>query len=378
MPNLLSFSRILIFTSLFCFPSFAKVNPRTKITISENVNTKEKLKLFFAQLHNKYKFNGNVLIAKKGEIIYEGSFGWTSFTHQHKLNINTQFQLASVSKPFTAVAILMLCETGKIKLNQTVTHFFPNFPYPNITIHHLLTHQSGLTNYVYFCERVWRNQQKPLNNQIVMDLFNKYNPGKYFGSPGAHFHYNNSNYMILAAILEKVTGKTYQAFMKEKIFKPCGMTQSIVLTTNNKQEYNETMAKGHDRTWRYCAMPNYLDGTCGDKGIYSTVGDLYRFDKALKQGLLLKKSTLNKAYQPYVKKEHGYFSYGYGWRTFDRDNIKIVYHTGWWHGFRNFFMRDLTNDVTIILLSNLVNGSLNHTDQLFEILKEPIIRRGAY
>ena len=350
---------------------------RTQYLAYSPQNADKKIDLFFNDLQTKYGFNGNVLIAKKGKIIYKKSFGWADYMRKIPLNVNTPFQLASVSKPLTAVAILMLYERGKLKLNQTVDEFYPKFPYKNITIHYLLTHQSGLTNYVYFSERVWRNKKHPMNNAAAIDLMIKYKPSRY-APEGKIFHYNNTNYMLLGAIIEKVSRMSYSTFMRKNIFQPAGMYNTQVYTTYENRKFPNNVAIGHDRSWRFSVSPNYLDGTCGDKGIYSTLDDMFLFDLALKKGILLKKETLALAYKPQVSIEHIYFSYGYGWRTFSGEHKQIVYHTGWWHGFRNFYMRNLTDDITVVILSNLVNGSMNKTDHLFEILETPIIRKAAY
>jgi CubicO group peptidase (beta-lactamase class C family) len=136
---------------------------------------------------------------------------------------------------------------------------------------------------------------------------------------------------------------------------------------------------GHDRIWRRSVRQDFLDGTTGDKGVYSTVEDLFLFDRALRDGLLLTKTTLDSAYSPHSKLQNNYFGYGLGWRMFvdSAKNEQIVYHTGWWHGFRHIFLRDMKRDITIVVLSNLVNGSINQLDDLYKILGMPVVRRGV-
>ena len=365
--------------SFACLPNTKKENmplpPCNVAYMPEHANAQ--MATFFEKIHRQHGFNGNVLVAQKGRIIYKGAWGWANYLKRIPLKTTTPFELASVSKPLTATAILLLCEQGKLKLSQTVDQFFPQFPYKNIRIDYLLSHRSGLTNYVYFTERVWPNKKKSLNNDAVINLFAQYKPGRY-ASENTQFHYNNTNYMLLAAIIAKVSGMPYHDFMAQYIFKPAGMVHTMVRSTYLSLRYPDSVAVGHDRTWQFSAIPNYLDGPYGDKGIYSTIDDLFRFDYALKHHLLLRKTTLAQAYFPHNPITHRYFSYGYGWRTFDNKKTQVVYHTGWWHGFRNLYVRDLTNDITIVILSNLVNGSLNKLDHLFELLGMPIIRREAY
>ncbi len=335
---------------------------------------------FMQDLHKKRGFNGNVLVAQKGKIIYENAIGWADYLHRDSLTINSVFELASVSKTMTGTAILMLAEQGKLKLSQTVNDFFPDFPYPGITIRMLLSHRSGLMNYVYFVDKIWKSQHKDerkgITNDDVMKLITQYKPAPYI-KPDVKFHYNNSNFMILGAIIEKVSGMRYSLFMKENIFKPCGMTHTAVYS---KAEYDKIPVDvvGHDRTWRYSVAQNFLDGPVGDKGIYSTVQDLFLFDRCLLKGKLLGKAWQDSAYTGHNKLVRGHFNYGYGWRTFDGDGHKVVYHTGWWHGFRHIYLRDLTADVTVVLLSNLTNGSLLQLDDLFKMVGMPVVRKSAY
>ena len=332
-------------------------------------------------LHKHNGFNGNVLVAKKGKILYENALGWANYLTRDSLKLSSQFELASVSKTLTSTAILMLMERGKLKLDQNVKKFFPDFPYDGITIRLLLTHRSGMMNYVYFTDDIYRkehrDQRKGLNNAQEMALIAQYKPAP-FNKPNIRFLYNNSNFMVLGAIIEKVTGMPYAQFMKENIFKPAEMAHTAVYS---KAVYDKIPADvvGHDRnSWRYSVAQNFLDGPVGDKGIYSTVADLYLFDRAMRSDRLIKQQTQDSAYTDRNPMLRGHFNYGYGWRLFEAPGEKVVYHTGWWHGFRHIFLRDMKNDVTIVLLGNMVNGSLLHLDELFKITGMPIVRKSAY
>lgn len=336
---------------------------------------------FMKKLHRTRAFNGNVLVAKKGKIIYQNAIGWADYLHRDSLKINSQFELASVTKTFTSTAILMLMERGQLRLDQDVREFFPNFPYEGITIKLLLTHRSGMMNYVYFVDDLWKKQKKDerkgITNTDVMNLIAQYKPARYL-APDVKFHYNNSNFMVLGAIIEKVSGNSYADFLKENIFKPIGMKNTAVYS---KAVYDKIPVDvvGHDRgSWRYSVVQNFLDGPVGDKGVYSTVQDLFLFDRALRDGRLLKKETLDSAYTPRNKMERGHFNYGYGWRLFIDGDRKVAYHTGWWHGFRHIYLRDLQKDITIVLLTNLSNGSLHQLDELYKMVGMPVVRRSAY
>lgn len=344
--------------------------------VYNSADADQEIDAFMQNLHRKSAFNGNVLIAKKGKIIYQNTFGWADYLHKDSLKITSTFELASVSKPLTALGVLKLVEEEKLRLDQTVNDFFPDFPYPDITIQMLLSHRSGLPNYIYFSEEAWKDRTKAMSNMDAMDLLTEHKPMRY-GAPNGRFHYNNSNYMVLASIVEKVTGQDFAVYMKESIFNPAGMKNTAVLS---KAVYDKipTDVIGHDRVWRRSVVQNYLDGPVGDKGIYSTVQDLFLLDIALKEGRIIGEAMLDSAYVPRSDARRSLFSYGYGWRTFSPQEAQIVYHTGWWHGFRNLYVRDLTNDITIVLLSNMVNGSLVKLDDLYKILKMPVLRQNAY
>lgn len=337
---------------------------------------------FVNNLHKKYNFNGNVLVAKKGKIIYQGAKGWADYLHRDSLKINSEFELASITKTFTGVAIMQLIEAGKLSLDDNVKKFFPNFPYDGITVRLLLPHRSGMMNYVYFIDDIWRkekkNMKKGVTNQEVMQVIADKKPNPYT-KPDKVFHYNNSNYMVLGAIVEKVSGMRYSQYMAEHIFKPAGMKNTHVYSTSEYEKIPVDVV-GHDRnSFRYSVVQNFLDGPVGDKGIYSTIHDLVLYDKYLRNERLLKKASLDSAYVGRNKAIKGHFNYGYGWRMFDGKGMdKVVYHTGWWHGFRHIYVRDLDKDIIVIFLGNVTNGSLMQLDELYKYLKMPIIRKGAY
>ncbi|WP_413670408.1 serine hydrolase domain-containing protein [Mucilaginibacter sp. Mucisp86] len=344
-------------------------------------NADKKIDAVMQELHRTRGFNGNVLVAKKGKIVYEKAIGWADYLHRDSLKIGSQFELASVTKTMTSTAILQLMERGKLKLDDDVKKFFPDFPYDGVTIRLLLTHRSGMMNYVYFIDDIYRknhlNQRKGLTNAEAMKMIADNKPTR-FNEPNKRFLYNNSNFMVLGSIIEKVSGMSYAQFMQENVFKPASMAHTHVYS---KAVYDKIPVDvvGHDRgQWRYSVVQNFLDGPVGDKGIYSTVGDLFLFDRALRAGLLLKPATLDSAYVPRNPMVHGHFSYGYGWRTFTAPGQEVIYHTGWWHGFRHIYLRDMKNDITVVLLTNLANGSLLKLDDLFNTVGMPVVRKSAY
>jgi len=362
-------------------PATSKPLDTTALLAYNPKNADKKIDEVMKELHRTRGFNGNVLVAKKGKIVYENAIGWADYLHRDSLKLGSQFELASVTKTMTSTAILMLLERGKLTLDDDVKKFFPDFPYDGVTIRLLLTHRSGMMNYVYFIDDIYRsqhlNQRKGLTNADAMKMIAEYKP-RPFNVPNKRFLYNNSNFMVLGAIIEKVSGMSYADFMKQNVFAPASMAHTHVYS---KAVYDKIPVDvvGHDRgQWKYSVAQNFLDGPVGDKGIYSTVGDLFLFDRALRAGRLLKQATLDSAYVPRNPMVHGHFSYGYGWRTFTAPGQEVIYHTGWWHGFRHIYLRDMKNDITIVLLTNLANGSLLKLDDLFKAAGMPIVRKSAY
>ncbi|MDZ7742508.1 MAG: serine hydrolase domain-containing protein [Bacteroidota bacterium] len=311
-------------------------------------------------MHQRVGFNGTVLYGEKGRLIYKNAFGYADARKNDSLTTSSAFQLASVSKMFTATAILILKEREKLGLDDTLSSIFPGFPYEGVTIRHLLTHRSGLSRYMSLAHDKWTEKTRPFSNQDMLDLFIKYKPDPYF-SPDRGFHYCNTNYALLACVVEKVSGMSFDKFVKMNIFRPLHMHNSFVYNHNNDSLvpfYVEKGVPGYEyRGWRvYQCRDYYLNGVMGDKGVYSTVEDLFKFDQALYNGLILGDSTLREAFSSgspeYWKRKD---NYGFGWRIRTRED-SCVYHYGWWKGFRAFFIRDLKNEKTIIVLNNRSKG----------------------
>lgn len=309
---------------------------------------------YFNYLCRNMEFNGNMLIAHKGRIIYQNSHGIADYTRGDSLSLQSAFQLASVSKQFTAVAVLMLYEQGKLALSDSIQQFFPDFPYPGITITNLLTHTSGLPVYNYFCE-IYTDRQTAITNQQLIEIMVRYKPKQYY-SPNTTFYYNNTNYAILAAIVEKVSGKTFPDFIQTEIFMPLGMEHTFIY------QYPDSIKKEHVTTgyhYRWTeAYHTYQEGIVGDKGIYSTLHDLFIWDRALYQEKLLSDTVLQYAFsEKYAARDNEQF-YGFGWRLKSSPSGKpIVYHSGWWRGYTALFVRLPYNESSIIILSNEVNRS---------------------
>lgn len=354
-------------------PSEAKTatgDSTSQITDSAAFIAKAKaLDSIFSSFHRIRNFNGAVLIAHNGNIIYENAFGYADLETKDTLTASSIFQLASVSKQFTAGAIMLLQEKGKLKYNDPVEKHISGFPYKGITIWHLLTHRSGLSNYMYFCEEKCSNKDTLLSCEDVICIMEEHKPEVYY-KPDTKFNYNNTNYILLAAIVERVSGMKFAEFVKKNIFDPLQMKNTFVHDRTSPLDHSN-VCTGYYSIKRK-AEDNYLDGVVGDKEVYSTVGDLYLWDQALYTDKLLKQSTLQEAWTPASRERKNGHNYGYGWRLWTlSDSTKIVYHNGWWHGFNSSFIRIPSDTVTVIVLRNIANRSFHFYDvpEVLKILK---------
>ncbi len=307
---------------------------------------------FFQKRYQKKKFNGCVLYADSGRVLYKEAFGYRDFKKKDTLEIDHAFQLASVSKPITAIGILKLYQNNKLSLDDTVQKFIPDFPYADITVRLLLAQRSGLPNYMYFGDKHWPDWDVPISNDDVLELMVRYEPKPYY-RPNRRYNYSNTNYAILASIIERVSGTTYSKYMSENIFRPLNMSRSFVYN-KCKMSKNDIprRAIGYDERGRV-AEDTYLNGVVGDKGIYSTVEDLYSLDKAITLGGFLPDSLLKIAYLPFHRDLRKNDNYGLGWRLDNSDEKNpIIYHTGWWKGFRSYYIRMPQSKKVLIILSN--------------------------
>ena len=329
-----------------------------------------KLDTFFKALQKNTGFNGTVLVAQYGKIIYKRAFGIANNFTKDQLSTRTPFQLASVSKQFTAVSILQLMEQGKLILDDRVEQHIPGFPYDSsITIRSLLTHKSGLANYAYCLDKYY-DKKAPLTNAKVVELFKKIKPGIDY-HPNRQFHYNNTNYILLAYIVERISGKGFREYLKENIFIPAGMTESFVYDPAHPELLKKS-ATGYQPKRSGLAVVGFdhLDGVTGDKGIYSTVEDMFLWDQALNSETVIKLSSLAEAFTPqHTKPKVLTTNYGLGWRLKQLENGEwITYHTGWWHGFKNYYLHNQKDNSAIIILGNMANHSLAKVNIVQSIL----------
>lgn len=357
-----------LFSSLFYFvENYLLGNPasekpaisRIEIPITTSLsNSEEQLRKssskFFEESLVRTRFNGAMLVAHNGKIVFEAYEGLKEVLKGDPIDSSTSFHLASVSKTFTAMAILKLWEEGKLQIDDKVEKYISGFPLNQITVRNLLSHRSGLPNYVYFAEQVGWNTRNYLHNDDMLKLLVKNRSRLRIGRPNAYFDYCNTNYALLAIIIEKVSGKSYASYMDQTFFTPIGMSNTFVFDINKTEKVLPSFKYNNRKE-----QMMFLDAVYGDKNIYSTARDMLKWDIALNSGKLFKQETLDEAFRGYSYERKGIKNYGLGWRLYEMPTgKKIVYHNGWWHGNNTVFSKLMQDSTTIIVLGNKFNRNI--------------------
>ncbi|MEY3920671.1 MAG: hypothetical protein RL634_432 [Bacteroidota bacterium] len=357
-----------LFSSLFYFvENYLLGNPaseksaisRIEIPITTSLSSNEELlrkssSKFFEESLVRTRFNGAMLVAHNGKIVFEEYEGLKEVLKGDPIDSSTSFHLASVSKTFTAMAVLKLWEDGKLQIDDKVEKYISGFPFNQITVRNLLSHRSGLPNYVYFVEQVGWNTRNYLHNDDMLKLLVKNKSRLRIGRPNAYFDYCNTNYALLAIIIEKVSGKSFASYMDQTFFTPIGMTNTFVFDINKTEKVLPSFKYNNRKE-----PMMFLDAVYGDKNIYSTARDMLKWDIALNSGKLFKQVTLNEAFRGYSYERKGVKNYGLGWRLYELPTgKKIVYHNGWWHGNNTVFSKLMQDSTTIIVLGNKFNRNI--------------------
>lgn len=318
---------------------------------------RSKLDSLLKRIHKRHDFHGAVLVAKNKKIVYQNQIGTADFKKKTLLNKESVFQLASVSKQFTAAAIMLLQQRNQLKLTDTVNTYFPNFPYKAVTIKTLLNHTGGLPKYFWIAEHKWQQKKAPSNNEM-MELLTTSNVQRFF-KPGRNFDYSNTGYFVLASIVEKISGTSFSSFLKQNIFEPLQMKNSYVYSFEN-DSIRDNQLDGYrlHRGWRHVKIPSTVnDAIVGDKNVYTTAEDLFKWTQGLNSGNLLTKKSLalmfTKGETIYGRK----VPYGFGFRI-DNKNKNSIYHYGKWNGFSTGLTTYLEDDLVVIVLEHTSYNAL--------------------
>jgi CubicO group peptidase (beta-lactamase class C family) len=345
-------------------------------------NNLQRIDSLVGELYKNNELSGNILVASNGQITYKHSFGYADVAGTVLNNDSSAFQLASVSKTFTAVAILQLKEKGRLKLDDAVIKYLPDFPFDNITIRQLLSHTSGLIDFQVFEGPHSADTNKIFSNADIIPAIKNDKEAILF-KPGEKWSYSNIGFGLLALIVEKITGMPFQDYLTKYIFKPVKMSHTYITTplmivadrnrTNNYDflSYEPSQLKRVDSMQRYKIPYIILRGTMGNGNIISTTEDMLHFDQALYTAKLLKQNTLQEAFEP-TKLNNGQYAirgqknlkayYGLGWMILcDSTYGKVVFHSGGTPGEVNMFLRNISRKQTVIVLDNVMHRSVLST-----------------
>ncbi len=310
----------------------------------------------------------SLLIGKGEDIIYQKGFGMADIENNIPIEPETCFIIASVTKQFTCMALMMLKERGLLDYDETIDRYFPDFPeYKNrVTIRNLMTHTSGIKE--YFTDQCIEGVLIP-ENATQEDILNII---KGFGDlefePGSRFSYSNSGYVMLGAIIEKVSGLPFDRFMLENIFKPIGMDKTQIGVSPDQKFGN--LAKGYktvsDNTFHRTKMDMAAIGWA-DGNMVSTVGDLFKWHRALFTEKLVKSQTMQEAFKPNALSDGNLSNYGFGWFIDTWEGHRQIWHTGGTIGYISRLSRFVDDDTVIIMLTN--NDGINRDDIFYNIAK---------
>ncbi|WEK70416.1 MAG: serine hydrolase [Candidatus Chryseobacterium colombiense] len=334
----------LLGISLFSLNGFSQSNiikEKEKLTKS-NMNLSEKLSGYMQAQTDINGFSGTVLILKKDSLLLQKAYGYANYEWGIKTTVNTKFSLASVSKQFTAVAILQLADRGLLSLNDKMEKYFPGLPKGNqITIHMVLCHMSGLS---MDFDELYLNQTSLIHEMVLNHICHK----KLLFTPGKQTAYSNIGYYLLARIIEKISGKSYSVYLKENIFDPLKMNDTGVMTNEEVIPYiaDRYVKKGKS----YTKNP-YINWAfnIGHDGLYSTVADLSKWDQALYDTTILNEKMKRLMFTPYNDQN---FGYGFLINPFYNQGHQLVAHDGGFMGAMTSFNRFTDDGLLIIVLSN--------------------------
>jgi CubicO group peptidase (beta-lactamase class C family) len=318
----------------------------------------KKIHQLILQAHNSGSFDGTILIADSTGVVYQAAFGLADREKKVPLNTETLFYLASVSKQFTATAILLLQQQGKIQLNDRIIKYLPELPpiYAGITFIHLLNHTSGIPDYYEFTEL-----HDGFTNDDVLKVLLEIDSLEF--EPGARYKYSNSGYVLLSILSSRISGESFANYLKENALDKAGLKYTVVYDEEAAPLTTRAIGYGQDGT-----DTDYRFRTTGGGGIFSNVEDLYQWHLALTANRILRPDIQQLAYEPAILNNDSTVYYGFGWQI-DPGNLRHVSHGGELEGFRTFFDRYLNQQMVIILLSNNSCERLQEmSDEIHQIL----------
>ena len=347
-------TRTIIVTFLFIVVSFTYCSfqtdqPLPLLAIDEKATQVEKLEVidqWLDMLEDERIFNGAVLIAKDGKALLKNAYGYTNASLTEKLTPNSMFRLASLSKQFTSMGIMILKEKGLLEFDDKVSKYIPDLPYKNISIRNLLNHTAGIPdNYL----NLYDDEMGILTNEKAIELVIQANQ-KAPKKPSEEYSYSNTGYILAARTIEVVSGLSIEKFLDEELFKPMQMSQTRIwnLISKEKTFTNKTSSFKYVGDNAVELKPTGIDGVAGDGAVFSSINDFLIWDQFLYSNSIVSDSTLGEAFVTPTLLDGSKSDYGFGWGV----NGNIVSHTGAWLGARTVIRRDTENKTCVVVLDN--------------------------
>jgi len=329
------------------------------LSISENSTNEEKYKKldeWLSNLNKKGRFSGTVLLARDEEIFFSNSYGFEDVNETKVFSENSSFNLASVSKQFTSMAIVLLKHKGKLSYQDSIADYIPELNlFKEATIEQLLHHTSGVPDYITMASKEW-DKRKVLKTSDVISIL-KSNGSSLKFPPGEKFEYSNTGYVLLAEVVKRVSGESFADFMKNNVFIPSEMHHTKIFNLLSEFEPKNRVYGFKKKHWLLGGAKNlkdlnYFDGVSGDGAVYSSAVDLYKWNRAILEGKIIPKSEYDRAFESGRTHEGKETGYGYGWLLKGKG---IVEHAGGWQGFSSYIYRDLPKNSLIVVLDNSSN-----------------------
>ncbi|HEX4973911.1 MAG TPA: serine hydrolase domain-containing protein [Steroidobacteraceae bacterium] len=324
---------------LLCIPALAASRP--------NAAASAQVDALFARFQQGLQPGAGVLVVWRGDIVHEAAYGYADVESKVPLTVDSTFRLDSVSKQFTAMAIMLLAEDGRLKYDDPIARYLPELAsYPGITVRNLLNHTGGLPEYY---DDIDVSQGWPTNADARKLLGKMAKP---MFAPGSRYEYSNPGYDMLAEIVEAASGQKFAAFMRERIFQPLEMQHSLIYDTTKPHVERRVLGYDPDGKGFKLNDEHPLNGIVGAGGVFTTLGDMYLWDQALYGERLVHRATLDQAFTGAVLNDGRKIDYGFGWRMDEYRHSLRIEHGGAWVGFRSHIARHPGIGLTIVILSN--------------------------
>lgn len=288
-----------------------------------------------------------VMVIHDGKVVHQAGYGYANLETRTPIGADTAFRLASVSKQFTVMAVMILAEDGKLEYDDPISRYLPQLaPYEGVTIRHLLTHTGGLPEYYDIIET---SAGMP-SNADALELLGKMGDAEFV--PGERYEYSNPGYDMLASLVAAASGIDFAKFMQQRIFVPLGMTGSLVHDHTRPAVRNRSIGYEPEGEGYKLNNDDPLNGIVGSGGVYTTLHDLFRWDQALYGESLVSSAALDEAFTPALLNKGESTHYGFGWRIEDYSGHRRIRHGGSWVGFRTHIARYPDDHFTVVMLSN--------------------------